>query len=78
MGAAGAVINKVSLMFTEFSDVFMSGSYSELADSSSSVYEAMSIYCVLGSELSLMEDTEEEGTLPSTLIEEDKITPMKQ
>lgn len=60
-------------MFTEFSDVFMSSSYSELADQSSSVYEAISVYYVLSSELSLME-----GTLLSTLIEDDRITPMKQ
>lgn len=65
-------------MFTEFSDVFMSSSYSELADQSRSVQEAISIYYVLGSELSLTEDTEEEGTLPSTLTEEDRITPMEQ
>lgn len=61
-------------MFTEFLGSFMSSSYPELADESRSVYEVQSIYRILGSELSLMEVTEEDDSLPWGLIggEEDR------
>jgi len=56
----------------------MSSSYPEPADESRSVYEALSIYHMLSSELSLMEVTEEDDSLPCGLTGEKRIIPPKQ
>lgn len=56
-------------MFTVFSDVFMSSSYSELADHLGSVYEVFSIFYALNSDLRFVADIEEDDRSLSDLIE---------
>lgn len=58
----------MGLMFTDFSGGFMSSSYPEPTDESRSVYEALNIYHMFGSERSLMEVIEENNSLPCGLI----------